>query len=124
MSPYSTPLSWFQYSHSQQKYCFCFYCMFYYKYSIKVICSHICLYHYCAYFVFFNDLYFFHYSWFTVFCQFSTVQQSDPVTHTYIHSFSHIILHHAPSPVTRYSSLCHTAGANCLSIPNAIVCIC
>ena len=32
---------------------------------------------------------------YTVFCQFSTVQQSDPVTHTYIyaHSFSHIILH-------------------------------
>ena len=30
-----------------------------------------------------------------VFCQFSTVQQGDPVLHTYIHSFSHIImLHH------------------------------
>ena len=42
---------------------------------------------------------FFHYSWFTVFCPFSTVQQSDPVTHTYIYffSFSCIILHHAPS---------------------------
>ena len=40
-----------------------------------------------------NDFYFFHCSWFTVFCQFSTVQQSDPVTHKYIHSFSHIILH-------------------------------
>ena len=37
-----------------------------------------------------------HYSWFTVFCQVSTVQQSNPVTHTYRHSFSHIILHHAP----------------------------
>ena len=35
-----------------------------------------------------NDFYFFHYSWFTVFCQFSTKQQSDPVTHTYKHSFS------------------------------------
>ena len=35
-------------------------------------------------------------------CQFSTVQQSDPVTHTYTHSFSHIILQHAPSQVTRY----------------------
>ena len=34
----------------------------------------------------------------------STVQQSDPVTHTYIHSFSHIIFHHVPSQVTRYSS--------------------
>ena len=52
-------------------------------------------------FVNFNDFYFFRYSWFTVFCQFSTVQQNDPVTHTYIHSFSHIILHHVPSQVTR-----------------------
>ena len=42
-----------------------------------------------------NDFYFFHYNWFTVFCQFSTVQQGDPVTHTCIHSFvSH---YHAPS---------------------------
>ena len=42
-----------------------------------------------------NDFYFFHYSWFTVSCHFSTVQQGDPVTHTYIHSFfSH---YHAPS---------------------------
>ena len=40
-----------------------------------------------------ND-FFFHYSWFVVFYQFSTVQQGDPVTHTYI-LFSHIItLHH------------------------------
>ena len=45
-------------------------------------------------FIFLN-VFFFHYSWFTVFCQFSTLQQGDPVTHTYIHSFSHIImLHH------------------------------
>ena len=29
---------------------------------------------------------------FTEFCQFSIVQQSDPATHIYIHSFSHIIL--------------------------------
>ena len=36
---------------------------------------------------FLNDFYFFHYSWFTVFCQFSTVQQGDPVTHTCTHSF-------------------------------------
>ena len=42
-----------------------------------------------------NDFYFFHYSWFTVFCPFSTVQHGDPVTHTCIHSFfSH---YHAPS---------------------------
>ena len=48
-------------------------------------------------FYFSNDFYFFHYSWFTVFCPLSTIQQSDPVTHTYIHSFSHILLHQAPS---------------------------
>ena len=48
-------------------------------------------------FIFLMIFYFFHYSCFTVFCQFSTVQQRDPVTYTYIHSFSHIILHHAPS---------------------------
>ena len=41
---------------------------------------------------------------FTVFCQFSTVQQSDPVTHTRTcththtpYSFSYIILRHVPS---------------------------
>ena len=39
-------------------------------------------------FFFFNDFYFFHDSWFTVFRQFSTVQQGDPVTHPCIHSFS------------------------------------
>ena len=45
---------------------------------------------------FLNDSYFSHHSWFTIVCQFSTEQQGDPVTHTYIHvSFSHIImLHH------------------------------
>ena len=38
---------------------------------------------------------FFHYSWFTVFCQFSAAQQGDPVTYTCIHSFfSH---YHVPS---------------------------
>jgi len=51
-------------------------------------------------FVFISDSYFFHYSWFTVSCQFSTVQQRDPVAHAYIH-FAHIILRHAPSQVTR-----------------------
>ena len=43
-----------------------------------------------------NDFYLFRYRWFTVFCQFllySNVTQS----HIHIHSFSHIILHHAPS---------------------------
>ena len=38
---------------------------------------------------------FFHYSWFTVFCQFSAVQQGDPVTHIRIHSF--FSQYHAPS---------------------------
>ena len=37
----------------------------------------------------YNDFYFFHYSWFTVFCQFS-----DPVTHTCTHSLSSH--YHAP----------------------------
>ena len=32
----------------------------------------------------------------------SAVQQSDPVTHTYIHSFSYIILHYVPSQVIKY----------------------
>ena len=36
----------------------------------------------------------------------STVQESDPVIYT--HSFSHIIFHHVPSQVTRYSFLCYT----------------
>ena len=70
----------------------------------------------------FNEFYFFHYS-FTVVCQFSTVQQSDPVTHIHVHAFSHIILHHVPSQVTRYSSLFHTAESHWLSTPTAIVCI-
>ena len=44
---------------------------------------------------FLNDFYFLPHSWFAVFCQFPTVQQGDPVTRPYIHSFSHIImLHH------------------------------
>ena len=45
-------------------------------------------------FPFFNNDFFSYYGWFTVFSQFSTVQQSDPVTHIHIHSFSHFILHH------------------------------
>ena len=32
------------------------------------------------FFLFLNDFYFFSYSWFTVFSQFSTIQQSDPVS--------------------------------------------
>ena len=63
---------------------------------------------------------FFHYSCFTVFCQFSVAQQADPVTHTCILSF--FSYYHAPSQVTRRSSQCYTAGSHCLSIPKAIVC--
>ena len=37
-------------------------------------------------FIFYNDFYFFHYSWFTMFSQFSTVQV-DPVAYISIHSF-------------------------------------
>ena len=78
----------------------------------------------CIFFfiLFLNGFYIFHCSWFTAFCQFSTVQQSNPVTHIYAHSFSHIILHHVPSQVIRCSSLCYIAGSYCLSPPNAIVC--
>ena len=50
----------------------------------------------------FNDFYYFHYNWFTVVCQFSTAQQSDPVSlsppHTHIHilflTLSSIMFHH------------------------------
>ena len=49
-------------------------------------------------------------------------------SHTYIythtHAFSHIILHHVPSPVTGWSSMYYAAGSHCLSTPNAVVCIC
>ena len=45
---------------------------------------------------FLND-FFFHHSWFTVSCQFSTVQQGDPVTHTYIYIRSFFSQYHAPS---------------------------
>ena len=43
----------------------------------------------------------------------STVQQSDPVIHIYIRSFSYIILHHVPSQGTRCSSRCSTARSHC-----------
>ena len=76
------------------------------------------------FFYFFIDFYFFHYSWFTMCCQFllySKVTQSHTHTYIYVHSFSHNILHRIPSEVTRYSLLCCTAGSHCLSTPNAIV---
>ena len=64
----------------------------------------------------------FYYSLFTMFYQlYSKVTQLYIYVHT--HSFSHIILHHVPSQVTRYSSLCYTAGSHCLSTSNARVCI-
>ena len=40
--------------------------------------------------------------------------------HTLTDSFPHIILHHAPSQVTGYSSL---RKSPCLSIPSAVICI-
>ena len=52
------------------------------------------------FFLLLNDFYLFHYSWLTVFCHFSTVQQRDPVTHTHICIYilfltlSSIVLHH------------------------------
>ena len=38
-------------------------------------------------YIFYNDFYFFLYSWYTVFGQFSTVQQGDPITRTCVHYF-------------------------------------
>ena len=67
-------------------------------------------------------LFFFYYSWFTVFCQFLLYSKMTQL-YIYIHSFSHIFLHHIPSQVIRYSSLCCTAGSHCLRTPNAIVCV-
>ena len=48
------------------------------------------------FFLILTDFYFFHYSWFTVFCQSSTVQQGDLVTYIYIIflTLSSIMLHH------------------------------
>ena len=64
----------------------------------------------CFFFLVFLFNNFFHYSWFTVFCQFSTAQRGDLVTHISI-LFSHIImLHHkgpdiVPSATQQESSL-------------------
>ena len=41
----------------------------------------------------------------------------------YIYILFLIILHHVPSQVTKYSSLCYTAESHCLFTPNVIVCI-
>jgi len=79
----------------------------------------------------FYDVYFFHIVGLLVFHQFllySKVTQSyiyiHTHTHKHTHSFSYIILHHVPSQVTGYSSLCYTAGSHCLATPNATVCTC
>ena len=87
---------------------------------------------------------FFHYSWFTVFCQLSTVQQSDPAhTHIYILflTLSSTMLHHkwldiVPPAIQYFFNFCCTAkwpnhtqflccteGPNCPSIPNTTICI-
>ena len=67
-----------------------------------------------------------------MFCQVSTVEQSDPGTHypnhprpTPIHVrilFFHITLRCAPSKVTRCSSHWFTAWAHCIPTPHAIRC--
>ena len=52
--------------------------------------------HYAQFFIPFITIFiFFHYSWFTLFYQFSTIQHGDPVTHTCIHSI--FARYHAPS---------------------------
>lgn len=51
---------------------------------------------FCEFFFFFILMLFifFRYSWCTGFCQFSTVQHGDPVTHTYVRFF---LTYHAPA---------------------------
>ena len=64
-----------------------------------------------SFFVYLLIFIFFHYTWFTVFSEFSTVPHGDPVTHTCIHYFfSHW---HAPSQVTRHISQCYIAESHC-----------
>ena len=72
------------------------------------VCTISCFYHYCS--VFFN------YSWFTMPCQFLL---NSKVTQfcTYIHSFSHIILHSDPSQVPsaiKKDPIAHHSKCNCL----------
>ena len=47
----------------------------------------------------------------------SAVQQSSPVIHMYIHSFSHIILHHVPLQVIKYIIPCATEQDLIAEIP-------
>ena len=52
----------------------------------------------------------------------SDLLQSDPVIHTYLYIFSHIIPHHVLSQEMGHSSLCCTVGPHCPSILNVIAC--
>ena len=62
------------------------------------------------------------YSWFTMLCLISAVQQSDSVIYIYI--LFHILFHCGLSQDNDYSSLCSTVGPCCLSILHIIVFIC
>ena len=86
--------------------------------SMWIYFSFQCFHFFCFIcFSFLNDFYFFHNSWFTRFCQFSTVQQIDPVARIHIYilflTLSSIMLHR--------SSQCSTVGSHCLSSLNVIV---
>ena len=72
---------------------------------------------------FVNGFYFFHHSWSTVCCQFSTAQQGDPVTHTYYIYILFLTLSCSIISSKISSSQSCTAESHCPSIPKAIVCI-
>ena len=79
----------------------------------------------CFSFFFFPSHFFFFfwkYSWFTMLCRFLLC---NIVTHSYLDMcyFSHMIFHHGASQEIGHSSPCRTAGPQCLSILNVIVCI-
>ena len=57
-----------------------------------------------------------------MFCQFLLYNRATKL-YIQIRPFSHVILHGAASQVTRYSSLCCTAGSHCVFTPKAGVCI-
>ena len=73
----------------------------------SLLYSFICLYVTILSFLCLYDFYFFHYSWFTVFCQFLLYSKVTQL-YIYIYSFSHITFYHVPSQMTRHSSLCCT----------------
>ena len=89
-----------------------------------------------AHFTFFillslHDFYFFHCSWFTVFCQcllYSKMTQSFIYIYVcvyiyiYIHIYTHVILHRdVPSQMIRFRFLSYTAESHCLSTPEQVV---